>query len=354
MPHHRGITLTTLSQGSCGIRDQDEISKIIRSSNIFEGFADPLNHSFACIDGRCGDPVLGTPGGDTGEFLLALAIYHRYNSLVHNGKTNVHERFIKYLQDVHKEQPFYMHTSRDAVRSLSETLAISEEEVINPSTTELKMTLLDYVIKPEFIGCGHISLLLRNPEEYVIPTYIAQELIRSFYKLLWGLDERHSTLSKMQLVVLEGCHQEKAILEVTSEVISSETGSISKHGDIKPSDTDEGFVFGRGCARVFPLVRPYITLENGDKIQFFVHHGKAIEMFRYKNAKFFKKLLTPKFPELKTRHMKTEIDRLAEKKLYLTIGNLAPTLPIYNLSVLQHEGHPPQTDDQQNVTKSDA
>jgi hypothetical protein len=33
------------------------------------------DHHFSCLDGRINKPILGTPGGDAGEFILALNVY---------------------------------------------------------------------------------------------------------------------------------------------------------------------------------------------------------------------------------------------------------------------------------------
>jgi hypothetical protein len=38
-------------------------------------FVNVLDHGFKTLDGRIQDAFLGTPGGDAGEFILALQIY---------------------------------------------------------------------------------------------------------------------------------------------------------------------------------------------------------------------------------------------------------------------------------------
>lgn len=40
-------------------------------------FVDPTAYHFSCLDGRIKNPVLGTPGGDSGELILALNIYEK-------------------------------------------------------------------------------------------------------------------------------------------------------------------------------------------------------------------------------------------------------------------------------------
>lgn len=48
-------------------------------------FVDPVKYHFSCLDGRIKDPILGTPGGDAGEFILAL---HVYETLTPSRKLN--------------------------------------------------------------------------------------------------------------------------------------------------------------------------------------------------------------------------------------------------------------------------
>jgi hypothetical protein len=39
-------------------------------------WVDPLVHPWSCVDGRAAQPGLTTPAGDSGEFILGLAVYH--------------------------------------------------------------------------------------------------------------------------------------------------------------------------------------------------------------------------------------------------------------------------------------
>lgn len=308
-----GYTLTAIREGTSGFTTTHEVQQILQDVH-FHDLVDPLNHSFSCIDGRGEKPGLATPAGDAGEFLLTLAIYNRYMSLVHQGTTNVHELFIEYLSTYHKDKPFYMHTSELAVEQLANFLNITPEDVINPQTQALKETLLEYVVKPEYMGCGHIALTIQKPDDYIVPAKITQDFVRSFFQLLWGLDERSKDLSKMELVVLKGNHEEKGILEITSEP--------KPQTELQPEKIK---------SRMFPLFTPTIVAKDGTKTQFFNHHGAAVTYLRYKNAKFLKMKLIGQFPELRIRHLKIEIDRLAEKRLFLTVGFLAPTLSLFKL-----------------------
>jgi hypothetical protein len=62
-------------------------------------YENPLETAFACLDGRYSRPVFGTPGGDAGEFILALYIYE---GLLPKGRKlsqeSIDSFFVNYLQ----------------------------------------------------------------------------------------------------------------------------------------------------------------------------------------------------------------------------------------------------------------
>lgn len=57
-----------------------------------------LERGFKSIDGRISDAYLATPGGDAGEFILALQIYNEMKpSSVHLDESTVYNIFKEYL-----------------------------------------------------------------------------------------------------------------------------------------------------------------------------------------------------------------------------------------------------------------
>ena len=81
--------------------------------------------SFSCLDGRFNDPVLGTPGGDTGEFILALSVYE---DLLQGGRKlsqdSVDHFFSQYLK-LMKPGKFLMCTDDFAVSHIEKELNVN-------------------------------------------------------------------------------------------------------------------------------------------------------------------------------------------------------------------------------------
>lgn len=83
-------------------------------------------NSFKCLDGRYNDPVLGTPGGDAGEFIIALSVYE---DLVGGGRKlnqeSVDTFFVEYLKYM-KQNTFYMCTDDFAVSHIEKEIGVNK------------------------------------------------------------------------------------------------------------------------------------------------------------------------------------------------------------------------------------
>jgi len=99
----------------------EDISKLI--GNIEDlSYVSIEESSFKCLDGRYSKPILGTPGGDAGEFLMALSVYE---DLVITTLTQemVDNFFASYLSFM-KQDKFYMCTDDTAVNHLETELSV--------------------------------------------------------------------------------------------------------------------------------------------------------------------------------------------------------------------------------------
>jgi hypothetical protein len=83
--------------------------------------------SFSCLDGRFNDPILGTPGGDAGEFILALSVYE---DLLGGGRkltqNSVDHFFSQYLK-LMKPRKFLMCTDDFAVNHIEKELNVKKK-----------------------------------------------------------------------------------------------------------------------------------------------------------------------------------------------------------------------------------
>jgi len=80
--------------------------------------------SFKCLDGRNNNPVLGTPGGDSGEFIIALSVYE---DLIGGGRKlnqdSVDTFFVQYLKWM-SQPKFYMCTDDASVNHIQKELSV--------------------------------------------------------------------------------------------------------------------------------------------------------------------------------------------------------------------------------------
>ena len=73
-------------------------------------------------------------------------------------------------------------------------------------------SLMLRVTAPEFQGDGHTKWLLQHPETYAVRRVLAEQLIRSFFGVLWN--EFHPLRPKVKLHVMAGPHAERALVKV--------------------------------------------------------------------------------------------------------------------------------------------
>jgi len=169
---------------------------------------------FSCLDGRFNNPILGTPGGDAGEFILSLSVYE---DLLGGGRKlsqgSVDHFFGQYLQFM-KPKKFIMCTDDFAINHVERELNIEGINILNPRQS-LMNHILNAAIKPENIGDLHLKMMLKYPKQFSIRREMVEMFLISFYKILWNKELEYSR--KLELVVLAGTHKESAFIEVRSD-----------------------------------------------------------------------------------------------------------------------------------------
>lgn len=258
----------------------------------------------SCVDGREPGSVLGTPGGDAGEYLVALATIEQLTGkpIADDEVPRVFRRFLGHFGR------FYMHTDSKAMTNLAQTLSATEtfghlggdtvqtEELVrNPG--EHADALLPYLLDPDHVGCGHLKLILLHPEDYGVRRGLTQVFLTTVFRHLWAGED-------INYVVLQGGHAEGAVIQVTA--------GKSKHA----------------YTRV-PMVAPC-----RDHVQMFVNHPKVVEWMRLQMAAF----LVEEEPLLRGVDgdgFAEAVTSLANRQLGETLGHLADGLPIYTALVTE-------------------
>ena len=267
-----------------------------------------LHGKTSCVDGRDEHGVIGTPGGDAGEFLLALTSIER--------ATGKHFP-VECMEDVLRAYldtfgHFYIHSDTAAGNRLIKSMRSDERLLPHLPTTastpqdwrlfmtspprELWDPIIDHMLLDGHLGCGHVRLMLQYPERYMVRRPLVEAFLRAYLRMRWG------GTHELEYVTLGGGHQEGAVVNIRIE---------------------------RG---VWPFTRvPLISPACGET-QMFVNHPQVADFHREQVARFF--TLHPDFSPIDTEHFGVlfkDMRRVAGVQLAATLGVLAAGLPIFDV-----------------------
>ena len=262
----------------------------------------------SCVDGREDRAIIGTPGGDAGELLLGLAAAEQVSG------SQVDLSHVPELTRAFADTfgGIYLHTDNHALNRLAralrgdsrlagavETLQTIDdwERFLRRPPETLRKPLLEHLVQPDHVGCGHLKLALLNAETYGIRPELIREFFVSFYEGLWA------GAADLEWVVLGGDHAEGAVVNVMME------------GDLWPF-TD------------VPMVAPSIG-----GVQMFVNHPQVVTFLRQQTAQFLSTRVTNLVPIGKDDGPKLEtlLPDLGGNQALATLKALAGGLPVFNV-----------------------
>ena len=178
-----------------------------------------LRWRLSCIDGRDFSAIVGAPGGDTGQLALLFGAYERLSGKVLS-RAQINELFRRRLDafghfslhsDVHADHRLHAALLDDArIEAYREALELPEEwEVfLEAPPQEIRPALLEYLIDPAYVGCGHLRLMIENSETYGIRRALVEDLLRVFFEHRWH------RAPECEYDVLAGGHAEGAVVNV--------------------------------------------------------------------------------------------------------------------------------------------
>lgn len=261
----------------------------------------------SCVDGRDEMGVIGTPGGDSGELLLALAALEE----VTGQKLSPVQVDAIFRRRIEALGRFYLHGDIQASntligsmrqdRRLDTAIANVREapewrRFFNAPPTHVREIVLEHALRAEHIGCGHLRGAMQAPEVYGARPELAKEILRAFFKTRWG------GATEPEYEILPGGHEEGAVVNVKIE------GQLRSFTPI-------------------PLVSP---TANGT--QMFVNHPQISSHLREELAHFL--VMQEDVASVSKEHVEPLVKAmaaLAQKQLMATLGRLAKGLPIYDV-----------------------
>ncbi len=261
----------------------------------------------SCVDGRDDHGVIGTPGGDAGEFALALAAFEACT------RQQLDRSQIKALAQAYVDTfgRFYFHNDTNTINTLiphlradarlTETLEPLREPIhwrtfMKSPPEEARASLLEYYTEPDAVGCGHLKLMMKFPERYGVRPGLIADIIHSMWSTRWeGAPE-------FEYVVLGGAHQEGAVVNVTVD--------------------QKLWAFSR-----IPLLSPSV-----DGHQMFVNHPQVARYLREHVCEFLLRVenLLPVVPS--SRHALADcVHEMGDTHLKATLSVLAKGLPVFEV-----------------------
>jgi rhodanese-related sulfurtransferase len=263
------------------------------------------NGKRSCVDGRDDKGVIGTPGGDAGELVLALAAAEAVRGAPFSDSDV--ERVLGLHLDAFGR--FYMHSDMHAMNTLiveglrkdprleghlGPTWEAAEWRRFHANPPpELHEALLEHLVRPENMGCGHLRFVLTDGGYGVRPE-LSRAVLKAFHRLRWA------GAPELEWVVLGGDHVEGAVIEV---VLDGDLHSYTR----------------------IPLVSPQV-----DGLQMFVSHPQVTRHLRQETAAFLVEIGA--VPRERFDRLCAEIGERGDAQLGATLGRLAKGLPIYRLT----------------------
>ncbi len=252
---------------------------------------------FSCVDGRDERGLVSTPGGDAGEFLLLLAALEEATGEALDDDAVARALVLR----IDRFGDFYMHTDAHAFKALMTTNDADMQDPkgwfdsLHHAEPSRRETLLEHLVDPAHIGCGHIRLMLQRSAEYGIRAELVRSFLRAFYRLWWdGAEE-------LTLTLLPGGHEEAAVLNVRVDDLAWGYSAI-------------------------PLIAPACG-----GIQMFVNHPDVQALLRDAVIDFYVRGQGA-VPVANEHALRDSFADLGERFLTVTLDHLAQGLPLFEVT----------------------
>lgn len=266
-----------------------------------------LHGKTSCVDGRDDHGVVGTPGGDSGEFLLALGAVERVTGrpLPDAALPGLLARYVEAFGH------FYLHSDVGALNRYIARMRADPRipEAALPARTDppqawrrftagppeaVRPFVLEHLVHPDSVGCGHLKFMLTKSEAYGVRAGLVEGFLRAYFTSRWN------GLIELEFVPLGGGHREGAVVAVHLD-------------DVQPYTQ-------------VPLVSPNVL-----GLQMFVSHPEVTAYQRSLACRFLCRELDLGLKADELSALVAEQARLGAQQLGQTLGALAKGLPSYDV-----------------------
>lgn len=178
--------------------------------------------TFGCVDGRHAVPGVFAYGGDLGEFALALSVAeHVTQRAIGQAETTLLlEGWLRELAS--SGGGFGACVDASAGSQLAAAVGLSEVDLRRPPE-ESRAALMLRLTSADFVGSPHLKWQLQYPQTYATRRELVEQVVRSFYGILWNA--YHPSHALLRLDTLGGEHAERAVVHVhASHWCSAEQG----------------------------------------------------------------------------------------------------------------------------------
>lgn len=305
------IQITTERAGP-GLSAQDVINHIGTPL-----FLDPSQTHWSCIDGRATNALFATPGGDSGEWVVALTLYDIQMYLRTGLKLDaagVAALFDEWMTLLNPNRQWFLHTDEQTLQLVRQAL---NDPAFNPvapvwTNTTTQAAALQVLTQAPYVGCPYLRLVMQYPDQYNIPVQIVQWYLAAYYQFMWN----HAQGSRLNYLTdfeeLYGGHREQAVVTV-----------YSKTQYLSANDP---------CQTLAPLMVP-TTPENSI---FFYNAGAVNVGIRNQIAQYF----ADKLDAVHADDFVQQMNAIMQNHFELTTSHVSGTLPMYTVTVVVGSNQP--------------
>ena len=184
----------------------ESISSLLSQHNFT--YIKSWGQALRCMDGRDKQAGISTPGGDLGEFALALIVFQDLSGIPLDDLI-VKTYLIEWLEVMDSEY-FYFCTDEEAVSHLKKQ--VGAEFSYDRPRADMIEELIGLISNSRNVGDSHLRLMLDYPQMYSIRPVVIKSLVKAIHEIYW---KKEKGLDKLiQIDVLTGDHQEIGYLEL--------------------------------------------------------------------------------------------------------------------------------------------